>query len=77
MGAHSTLKVSRSAALAKFLELSGNSLSNEELEDVLFDLVGDKHLYNFWVVDDAYCDEDERVVNDNLTLRYLTKNEDE
>jgi len=51
MGAYSTMDITRPDAVAVITARLLNA-SDEELENVLFDLFGDKHLSNFQVVSD-------------------------
>ena len=51
MGAYSTMEITRADAFAEIIRAL-SSASDYELEQVLFDLVGEKLLYNFSIVSD-------------------------
>ena len=55
MGAHSTLNITREDAIAEAIK-SLATATDEELEEALFELVGDKKLTNFRIVPE-YTDE--------------------
>lgn len=58
MGVYTTLIVSRHAALTKIQEAL-ETATNEQLESVLFDLVGEQNLLNFTVARSMSDDDDE------------------
>jgi len=60
MGADSTLVISRHAALQKIFEQMG-SASNDQLANVLYDLWGEEHLYNFKVLNTPSEPDDEKI----------------
>jgi hypothetical protein len=52
MSAYTTLTVTRSEAIEMVLERLSLNISNERLEELLFDLIGKENLYNYTVTDD-------------------------
>lgn len=60
MGVHTTLTVSRSAAMLRVYERL-NSCTNDDLDMILFFLVGDRNGFNFSVVDSPGQDDDARL----------------
>ena len=58
MSAHTTLQVARAAALAKLVELTRPSMTDEHIEDALGVLLYDR-LYDFSIVPDNMPNDDE------------------
>lgn len=61
MGLNITLAVSREVAVEKIKQLLG-SMSNDELEGVLYDLIGARRHYNFHISDVEHGPDNEVLV---------------
>jgi len=76
MGAHSTLNISRKAAV-KTIQEQLNRASNEDLGNVLFDLLGDIRLYNYRVLDVENVSDSDIDLADDLLESWIEPNFEE
>lgn len=57
MGAHSTLSITREDAIKElYSKMRFEEMSDEEIENILYSLLGDKTLYNFKIVSEYNSD---------------------
>lgn len=70
MGAYSTMSITREDAMKEILSRVV-SASDEMLEDLLFDLIGNKTLYNFRIVGEYTNDDGALEYSQHPGFRYL------
>lgn len=57
MGAYSTVTLTRQQAIDKINSLDVESLTNEELENILFAMYGDREVHNYGIINEGENDE--------------------